>query len=99
MKKTYVLFVALATTSIILSGCFKEAEPEVFGNGDTGEVVNYTQVNCEKSGGTFTDGACGCAEGFTYNEKSGLCADESGTPGGTLGAEVKGETTVEVEVQ
>lgn len=96
MKKAYIVLLTIIATALILNGCFKQ-EDKVFGEGETGEVVDYTQANCEKSGGTFADGACACGEGFTYNATSGLCADASGTPGGELGVQVKGETEAAVQ--
>lgn len=98
MKKAYIVLFTIVATALILNGCSKK-EDKVFGEGETGEVVDYTQANCEKSGGTFADGACACSEGFTYNAASGLCADASGTPAGELGVQVKGETTVEAVAQ
>ena len=82
-------------TGLILSACSKEEK--VFGEGETGTIVDYSQSNCEKSGGTFTEGTCGCPEGYTYNAKSGLCADGTGTPGGELGVQVKGEAEAAVQ--
>jgi|GEM_PF-2433184 len=89
MKKAYIILLSLLTASLILVGCGEEPKEEkVFGDGETGEVVNHIQVNCENSGGIFTDGSCTCAEGFTYNEKSGFCTNAEGAPGGSLGEEV-----------
>ena len=88
MKKSYIIFITLFAASLVLVGCGEPAEPKVFGNGEDGEVRNYTQLNCEASGGVFAEDVCTCSEGFTYNEKSGFCADETGAPGGVLGEEI-----------
>lgn len=96
MKKAYIVLLTIVATALILNGCSKK-EDKIFGDGETGEVVDYTQANCEKSGGTFADGACACSEGFTYNEKSGLCTDSTGTPGGEFGVQVKSKTEAAVQ--
>lgn len=95
MRNTYILTCAIITTSLIFTAC-GEKEPQVYGEGETGEVINHAQTNCENSGGTYSDESCACPEEFTYNEKSGFCNDAEGAPGGTLGAELKGEANIEM---
>lgn len=85
MKKTYLVAISIIAGTLILSACGKPEEIKVFGEGDAAPVVNYNQLNCEQSGGTFADALCTCADGYTYNEKSGLCANADGLPGGELG--------------
>ncbi len=96
MKKLSLALIAILIFSIILIGCGK-AEEKVFGEGETGEEINYAQVNCELSGGTYAEEACSCPDAYAYNEKSGFCTDADGAPGGELGLEMDAEEATPTE--
>lgn len=94
MKKSLILL----TLPLLLLGCGGTPELEPV------EDINYAQVNCEQSGGTYAEDTCVCPEGevnggplFTYNEKSGHCIDAFGIPGGELGEQAKAEHAENME--
>ncbi|MFA6917274.1 MAG: hypothetical protein WC285_00335 [Candidatus Gracilibacteria bacterium] len=85
-SKSLSVVLAVVITAVVVGGGMYWWQTSRALTADT----QVAEFNCKQSGGSYSDSECDCsAVGGEYENSTGYCITEIGTPGGELGETAK----------